>query len=97
MNTTKEEMIRLLRELQDLQMWLMNRDSKSSLILRINGNRKIFASVVGIIFRSVNVYKRRTFNENVDNLEDFIDFVKEKEYECEKNETNQTPTGKERV
>ena len=97
METTKEEMIRLLRELQDLQMWLMNRDSKSSLILRINGNRKIFASVVGIIYRSVNVYERRPFNENVANLEDFMDFVKEKEYECKKNETNRTPVGKARV
>ena len=97
METTKEEMIILLRELQDLQMWLMNRDSKSSLILRINGNRKIFASVVGIIYRSVNVYKRRPFNENVANLEDFIDYVKEKEYECKKSETNRTPVGKERV
>ena len=97
METTKEEMIMLLRELQDLQMWLINIDSKSSLILRINGNRKIFASVVGIIFRSVNVYKRRTFNENVANLEDFIDFVKEKEYECKKSETNHTQTGKARV
>ena len=97
MNTTKEEMIRLLRELQDLQMWLMNIDSKSSLILRTNGNRKIFASVVGMIYRSVNVYKRRPFNENVANLEDFMDFVKEKEYECRKSESNHTPTGKARV
>lgn len=92
METTKDEMMMLLRELQDLQMWLMNRDSKSSLIIRINGNRKIFSSVVGIIYRSVNVYARRPFNENVANLEDFIDLVKEKEYECKKNESNQTPT-----
>ena len=97
MGTTKEEMMMLLRKLQDLQMWLMNRDSKSSLILRINGNRKIFASVVGIIYRSVNVYERWPFNENVANLEDFIDLVKEKEYECRKSETNRTQTGKGRV
>ena len=97
METTKKEMTMILRKLQGLQMWLMNRDSKSSLILRINGNRKIFASVVGIIYRSVNVYKRRPFNENVANLEDFIDYVKEKEYECKKSETNRTPVGKERV
>ena len=97
METTKEEMIILLRELQDLQMWLLNRESKFSLILRINGNRKIFASVVGIIYRSVNVYERWPFNENVANIKDFIDFVKEKEYECKKNETNCTPVGKARV
>ena len=97
METTKEEMIMILRELQDLQMWLMNRDSKSSLILRINGNRKIFASVVGIIYRSVNVYERWPFNENVANIKDFIDFVKEKEYGDRKSETNRTPVGKARV
>ena len=97
METTKEEMVQFWRGLQDVQMWLMNRDSKSSLILRINGNRKIFASVVGIIYRSVNVYERWPFNENVANIKDFIDFVKEKEYECKKSETNQTPTGKSRV
>ena len=97
METTKEEMIQFLRELQDLQMWLMNRDSKSSLILRINGNRKIFASVVGIIYRSVNVYERWPFNENVANIKDFIDFVKEKEYGDRKSETNRTPVGKARV
>ena len=97
METTKEEMIILLRELHDLQMWLLNRESKLSLILRTNGNRKIFASVVGITYRSFNVYKRWPFNENVANLEDFMDFVKEKEYECRKSETNQTPTGKSRV
>ena len=88
MGTTKEEMMMILRKLQDLQMWLMNRDSKSSLILRINGNRKIFASVVGIIYRSVNVYERWPFNENVTNLKDFIDFVKEKEYGDRKSKTN---------
>ena len=92
MRTTKEEMIILLRELQDLQMWLLNRESKLSLILRINGNRKIFASVVGIIYRSVNVYERWPFNENVANLKDFIGYVKRKEYECRKIETNRTPT-----
>ena len=97
METTKEEMMQFLQELQDLQMWLMNRDSKSSLILRINGNRKIFASVVGLAYRSVNLYNRKPFNENVANLKDFIDFVKEKVYECKKSEPNQTPTGNARV
>lgn len=97
METTKEEMIMLLRELQDLQMWLLNRESKLSLIFTLCGNRKILASVVGIIYRSVTVSERKPFNENVANLEDFIGFVKEKEYECRKSETNRTPVGKARV
>lgn len=97
METTKEEMMILLRELQDLQMWLLNRESKLSLIFILNGNRQILASVVGITYRCVNMSERKPFNENVANLEDFMDFVKEKEYECRKSETNQTPTGKDRV
>ena len=74
----------LLRELQDLQMWLLNRESKLSLIFTLCGNRKILASVVGITYHSVDMSERKPFNENVANLEDFIDFVKEKEYECKK-------------
>ena len=97
METTKEEMIMLLRELQDLQMWLLNSGRKFSLIITLYGNLKIFASVVGLTYRGVNLSNRKPFNENVAKLKDFIDFVKEKEYECKKSETNRTPTGKERV
>ena len=88
METTKEEMIILLRELQDLQMWLMNRESKLSLIITLCGNLKIFASVVGLTYHGVNLSNRKPFNKNVANLEDFFDFVKEKEYECKKSKTN---------
>ena len=95
METTKEEMMMLLRDLQDLQMWLLNSGRRNfSFIIKLCGNFKIFASVVGLAYRSVNLYNRRPFNENVANLKDFIDFVKEKVYECRKSETNQTPTGK---
>ena len=97
METTKEEMIMLLRELQDLQMWLLNSGRKFSLIITLYGNLKIFASVVGLTYRGVNLSNRKPFNENVANLKDFIDFVKEKEYECRKSESNHTPTGKGRV
>ena len=92
METTKKEMVILLRELQDLQQWLLNRESKLSLILTLCGNRKILASIVGPTYYSVDVSERKPFNENVANLEDFMDFVKEKEYECKKSESNQTPT-----
>lgn len=88
METTKEEMMILLRELQDLQQWLLNRESKLSLILTLCGNLKILASVVGLTYYGVDVSKRKPFNENVANLEDFMDFVKEKEYEYRKSESN---------
>ena len=97
MGTTKEEMIMLLRELQDLQMWLMNSGRKFSLIITLSGNLKIFASVVGLTYRGVNLSNRKPFNKNVAKLYDFIDYVKRTEYECKKSETNQTPTGKSRV
>lgn len=88
METTKAEMTLLLRKLQDLQQWLLNRESKLSLILTLCGNLKILASVVSFTYHGVDVSKRKPFNENVANLEDFIDFVKEKEYECKKSESN---------
>ena len=94
METTKEEMIMLLRELQDLQMWLLNSGRKFSLIIRLYGNIRIYASVVGLTYSAVNLSNIKPFNDNVANLKDFIDCVKEKEYECRKSETNQTPTGK---
>ena len=97
METTKEEMIMLLRELQDLQMWLLNSGRKFSLIIRLYGNIRIYASVVGLTYSAVNLSNRNPFNKNVDNLYDFIDYVKRAEYECRKSETNQTPTGKARV
>ena len=97
METTKEEMMMILRKLQDLQMWLLNSGCKFSLIIRLYGNIRIYASVVGLTYHGVNLSNRKPFNDNVANLKDFIYFVKEKEYECRKSESNHTPTGKARV
>ena len=97
METTKDGMMILLRELHDLQMWLLNSGRKFSIIITLYGNLKIFSSVVGLTYRGVNLSNRKPFNENVANLKDFIEFVKEKEYECRKSETNRTPVGKARV
>ena len=88
METSKEEMMVLLRELQDLQMWLLNRESKLSLILTLCGNLKILASVVGFTYHGVDVSERKPFNENVANLEDFMDYVTKLEYGRKKNESN---------
>ena len=97
MGTTKEEMMMLLQELQDLQIWLLNSGRNFSFIITLYGNLKIFASVVGLTYHGVNLSNRKPFNDNVANLKDFIYFVKEKEYECRKSETNRTPVGKARV
>ena len=84
MGTPKEEMMILLRELQELKMWLLNRDSKLSLIFTLCGNRKILASVVGITCHSVVMSERKPFNENAAKLDDFINYVKRTVYECRK-------------
>lgn len=88
METTKEEMMMLLRKLQDLQMWLLNSGGKFSLIIRLFGSIRIYASVVGITYRGVNLYNRKPFNENATNLDDFIYYVKRAEYECRKRKKN---------
>ena len=97
MGTTKEEMMMLLKELHDLQIWLLNSGRKFSLIIRLYGNIRIYASVVGLTYSAVNLSNMDPFNKNVDNLYDFIDYIKRAEYECRKSESNHTPTGKSRV
>lgn len=95
METSKEEMMMLLRELQDLQTWLLNRGSKLSLIVTFCGNLKIISKVVysrGLTYRNVEVTENKSYNENLYNLKDFMDYVTKLEYGCEKGKPNQTPT-----
>lgn len=93
METSKEEMIVLLRELQDLQMWLLNIGSKLTLAV-VFGGEHFFSIIARLItdrdlaYRAVGVSERKPFNENVANLEDFMDYVKEKEYARRKSESN---------
>lgn len=93
METTKEEMMVLLRELHDLQMWLLNRGSKLTLAV-VFGGEHFFSIIARLItdrdlaYRAVDVSERKPFNENVANLEDFMDYVKEKEYARRKSESN---------
>lgn len=102
METTKEEMMLLLRELHDLQMWLLKRGSKLTLAV-VFGGEHFFSIIARLItdrdlaYRAVDVSERKPFNENVANLEDFMDYVTKLEYEYRKSESNQTPTGKARV
>lgn len=95
METTKEEMMMLLRELQDLQMWLLKIGSESVFAVVFGGS--YFFSVTArvtcdrhLIYRTVDVVAKKPFSENFSNLKDFIDYVyvKEKEYARKKSETN---------
>lgn len=93
METTKEEMALLMRKLQDLQMWLLKIGSESVFAVVFDGS--YFFSVTArvtcdrrLVYRTIDVVAKKPFSENFSNLKDFIDYVKKKEYECKKSETN---------
>ena len=101
METTKEEMMMLLRELQDLQMWLY--DSLQEITLDINicvfGNG-ISISCYVCLFSDINgtresvyFYSSNSYKENRAQLNYFVKYVKKiAKYGCEKGKLYQTPT-----
>ena len=105
METTKEEMIMLLRELQDLQMWLS--DSLHEILLDINFN--VLENSIAIyghvgffgdftMNKSVHIYCQSSYDENRKQLNYFVKYVKKlSKYGSKKSESNQTPVGKARV
>ena len=106
METTKEEMMRLLRELQELQMWLS--DSFQEMSLNVDFNifeDRIMINCYTCLFsnfdkkgKSVWLYSYESYEENRKQLNYFVKYVKKlSKYGSKKSETNQTPTGKSRV
>ena len=104
METTKEEMIRILRKLQDLQMWLYSIDSVVKLEIYTSPQNKGY--IYCLAFCDDNISKANFFagfsnycslNDNKKELGSFIEHITELEYECRKSETNRTPVGKARV
>lgn len=104
METTKEEMMVLLRELHDLQMWLYSIDSVVKLDIYTSPQDEGY--IYGIAFCDENISKANffrgfsndySFKENKKNLDSFVEHVTKLEYECKKSESNHTPTGKARV
>ena len=104
MGTTKEEMIRILRKLHDLQMWLYSIDSvvKFDIYTSPQDEGYIYCSA----FCDENISNENFFigfsndcslNDNKRKLGSFIEHVTKLEYECRKSETNRTPVGKARV
>lgn len=106
METTKEEMIMLLRELQDLQQWIYN--SLNEITLDINfcvfenstaiyGYVSLFSDIVGMS-ESLNLYSTSTYERNRTQLNYFIEYAKKlSKYGDRKSETNRTPTGNARL
>ena len=107
METTKEEMMQFLRELQDLQQWL---STNSLYEISLNVDFNIFEDSIVIncytcLFsnfdekgKSVWLDNFKSCEENRKQLNYFIEYVKKlSKYGTRKSESNQTPTGKARV
>ena len=101
METTKEEMMIILRKLHDLQMWLYSIDSvvKIDIYTSTQDEGYIYCSA----FCDENISKENFFigfsndcslNDNKRKLGSFIEHITELEYECRKNKKNRTPVGK---
>ena len=84
METTKEEMIQFLRELQDLQMCLY--DSLDEITLDINfcvfenstaiyGYVSLFSDIEGLS-ESLNLYSTNSYEQNRTQLNYFVKYVK---------------------
>lgn len=102
METTKEEMMQFLRELQDLQQWLSNSLHEISLDIYFNVCKNSFAIYCHFVLfldirmnKSVHIYSQSSYEENRKSLNYFVEYAK-KLSKCgnRKSETNQTPTGK---
>ena len=106
METTKEEMIQFLRELQDLQMCIS--DSFHEMSLNVDFNifeDSIMINCYTCLFsnfnkkgKSVWLYSYESYEENRKQLNYFVKYVKKlSKYGSKKSESNQTPTGEARV
>ena len=106
METTKEEMIQFLRELQDLQMCIS--DSSHEITLDINfcvfenstaiyGYVSLFSDIVGLS-KSISIHSIISYGQNRTQLNYFVEYAKKLyKYGNRKSETNRTPTGNARV
>ena len=84
METTKEEMMQFLRELQDLQQWIYNSSHEITLDINfcvfenstaIYGYVSLFSDIVGLS-KSVYLYSCSSYEENQTELNYFIEYVK---------------------
>ena len=84
METTKEEMMQFLQELQNLQLWLSNSSHEISLYIifsvfensiNIDGYVSLFSDIVGLS-KSIHLYSMSSYEENRTQLNYFIEYVK---------------------
>ena len=106
METTKEEIIMLLRELQDLQQWIYNSSHEITLDINfcvfenstaIYGYVSLFSDIVGMS-KSISLHSIISYEQNRTQLNYFVEYAKKlSKYGNRKSETNRTPVGKARV
>ena len=84
MDTTKEKMMMLLRELQDLQQWIYNSAHEITLNITfcvfenstaIYGYVSLFSNIEGLS-ESLNLYSTNSYEQNRTQLNYFIEYVK---------------------
>ena len=84
METTKEEMMILLQELQNLQQWIYNSSHEITLDINfcvfenstaIYGYVSLFSDIVGMS-KSIHLYSMSSYEENRTQLNYFIEYVK---------------------
>lgn len=100
METTKEEMMQFLRELQNLQQWLSDSLHEISLDIYFDVCKNSFAIYCHFVLfldirmnKSVHIYSYDSYEKNRKQLNYFIEYVKKlSKYGRKKNESNQTPT-----
>ena len=102
METTKEEMMKFLRELQDLQMWISDSLHEISLDIYFNLCKNSFDIYCHFnlfldirMNKSVYIHSQSSYEENRRQLNYFIEYAKKlSKYGNRKSKTNHTPTGK---
>ena len=84
METTKEEMMQFLQELQNLQLWLSNSSHEITLDINfcvfenstaIYGYVSLFSDIAGLS-KSIHLYSMSSYEENQTELNYFIEYVK---------------------
>ena len=84
METTKEEMMQFLQELQNLQQWISNSSNEIMLDIKfcvfenstaIYGYVSLFSDIVGLS-KSIHLYSMSSYEENRTQLNYFIEYVK---------------------
>ena len=101
METTKEEMMQFLRELQDLQQWIYNSSHEITLDINfcvfenstaIYGYVSLFSDIVGLS-KSISLHSIISYEQNRTQLNYFVEYAKKlSKYGNRKSETNHTPT-----